>query len=151
MRATWLPLALAFALTACGYEAPPTPPAGYVGSIDMDGRDLGKNHYGDPQSRGQCAIEPNGSTRLSFVVGSRLAGGGKFRFRQTQTGSIVLPAPGAEPRYEVDLPWSHLLFDASECNKTEVQANASGGEAKIDCRDASRGDVLTVDVDYQGC
>ncbi|MEO7110768.1 MAG: hypothetical protein ABI183_10045 [Polyangiaceae bacterium] len=132
------------------------PEHGYLGSIDIDGPDVGKNHYGSDDSRNQCATDPNGETRFYFAVASRSVQVGKFRKTETQSGSVAVSAVGAEPRYEVDLPWSHMLFDAKTCSLNKIAASAgpqniAAGIAQITCTDPERGDELKIDVSYQGC
>jgi hypothetical protein len=144
-------------LTACGLpEYAQGPERGYVGSIEMDGPDVGQNHYGDTVERTACSTDPNGATRLSFIVASRTVQFGRWRRTETQRGGIVVSAPNSEPHYEVDLPWSHMLFDAAMCSHSENAASVgpqgiAAGIVQLSCRDPERGDVLKVNVSYQGC
>jgi hypothetical protein len=147
-------VSLLAACDATDYVQRPEP--GYLGSIDIDGPDVGKNHYGDAALRDSCSIDPNGATRLTFVVAKRSVQFGRWHQYEYQRGSVAVSAPNDEPRYEVDLPWSHLTFDAAMCTKTETgksagPQNIGAGMAKIECTDPERGDTLKVNVNYQGC
>jgi hypothetical protein len=127
-----------------------------LGSIEIDGPDVGRNQYGSADSRNRCSTDPDGATRLSFIVASRTVPHGRWRKTETERGEVVVSAPGAEPRYEVDLPWSHMIFDAKTCTETKTAAstgpqNISAGIAQIKCTDPERGDLLKIDVSYQGC
>ncbi len=154
----WPLVAFALAsLAACDLpDYAQAPERGYLGSIEIDGPDVGRNHYGSSDSRDQCSTDPNGATRLSFVVASRFVQVGRWRKTETQRGEVVVSAPGTEPRYEVDLPWSHMIFDAKTCTETKTAAsigpqNISAGVARINCTDPERGDLLKINVSYQGC
>ena len=132
------------------------PEHGYLGSIEIDGPDVGKNQYGSPSSRNQCATDPNGDTRFYFTVASRSVQYGKWHRTETQSGSVAVSAVGAAPHYEVDLPWSHLQFDAKTCSLTKTDASIgpqsiAAGIAQISCTDPERGDDLKINVSYQGC
>jgi hypothetical protein len=141
--------------------------SGYEGKIVADGRDFGTSRVEEVSYSGTCAWRRYGprdsgtsspmrptqrpnddKVSLAFAASQQWRG---------QSGYLELSPDDHPPRVDLRLPWSHVAFTPSNCEKFELHVERAGpegwmrGRVRLHCSLPDGANTLDVDTAFEGC